>query len=83
MNPRPPPGNYFATGGAGGGGRGNVGNAGGTGGAGGAGGTGGSGGSGGISNFLTCNTVPVIPGGSCPVVVSSPGGQVIICWNAQ
>ena len=35
------------------------------------------------NNAATYNCVAVTPGGSYPVVVGSPGGQVIISWNAQ
>ena len=60
--------------GGGGGGRGAVGNPGGPGGAGGTGGT---------ANPTTFNCVPVTPGGTAPITVASPGGQVVISWNPQ
>jgi hypothetical protein len=66
--------NIGAGGGGGGGGRGN---------AGGAGGTQTAGGTGGAANPTTFNCVTVTPGGSVPITVASPGGQVIINWNPQ
>jgi hypothetical protein len=53
------------------------------GGAGNPGGAGGAGNSGAAANPSTVNCVSVTPGGSYPVVVGAPGGQVIISWNAQ
>ena len=61
-------------GGGGGGGRGNVGNAG---------GAGSAWGSGAAASPTTFNCVPVTPGGSAPITVASPGGQVVISWNPQ
>jgi len=61
-------------GGGGGGGRGNAGNAG---------GAGGSGGSGVAATPSTVNCVPVTPGGTAPITVASPGGQIVISWNPQ
>jgi hypothetical protein len=61
-------------GGGGGGGRGNAGNAGGCGGAGGCGVAG---------TPATFNCVPVTPGGTAPITVGSPGGQIVISWNPQ
>jgi hypothetical protein len=60
-------------GGGGGGGRGNVGNAGGT----------SSTPTGSAANPQTFNCVPVTPGGSSPITVATPGGQVVISWNPQ
>lgn len=60
--------------GGGGGGRGGAGNAG---------GSGGSGGAGAAANPNTFNCVTVTPGGSVPVTVASPGGQIVISWNPQ
>jgi hypothetical protein len=48
-----------------------------------AGGAGNAGGSGAAANPTTFNCVPVTPGGSAPITVASPGGQVIISWNPQ
>jgi hypothetical protein len=31
----------------------------------------------------TFNCVPVTPGGTAPITVSSPGGQIVISWNPQ
>ena len=64
---------FFGGGGGGGGGRGNAGNAGGssptpTGAAG---------------TPSTFNCVPVTPGGTEPITVSTPGGQIVISWNPQ
>jgi hypothetical protein len=60
--------------GGGGGGRGNAGNPGGGGGAGGCGVAG---------TPATFNCVPVTPGGTAPITVASPGGQIVISWNPQ
>lgn len=60
-------------GGGGGGGRGNAGNAGGT----------SSAPSGSAATPQTFNCVPVTPGGSAPITVAAPGGQVVISWNPQ
>jgi hypothetical protein len=66
--------NGSGPGGGGGGGRGNAGNPG---------GSGGSGGTGQAANPNTFNCVTVTPGGSFPVCVASPGGQIVISWNPQ
>lgn len=63
-----------AGGGGGGGGRGTAGNAG---------SAGGAGNPGAASTPSTFNCVPVTPGGSAPITVASPGGQVVISWNPQ
>lgn len=63
-----------AGGGGGGGGRGNAGNAG---------GAGGAGNPGAAGTPQTFNCEPVTPGGSAPITVASPGGQVVISWNPQ
>jgi hypothetical protein len=34
-------------------------------------------------NPTTFNAQPVTPGGSFPISVGSPGGQVVISWNPQ
>ena len=60
-------------GGGGGGGRGNAGNAGGN----------SSAPSGSAATPQTFNCVPVTPGGSAPITVAAPGGQVVISWNPQ
>ena len=60
-------------GGGGGGGRGALGNAGGN----------SSAPSGSAATPSTFNCVPVTPGGSYPITVASPGGQVVISWNPQ
>ena len=57
--------------GGGGGGRGNAGNA----------GTAGNPGS--AASPSTHNCLSVSPGGSYPITVGSPGGQVKISWNPQ
>jgi hypothetical protein len=31
----------------------------------------------------TVNCVPVTPGTNAPIVVGSPGGQIVISWNPQ
>jgi hypothetical protein len=31
----------------------------------------------------TFNCVPVTPGGTAPITVASPGGQIVISWNPQ
>jgi hypothetical protein len=72
VNPGPPYG--AAQGGGGGGGRGGAGNAG---------GAGGAGGTGGAGTPATFNCVPVTPGGTEPITVASPGGQIVISWNPQ
>ena len=64
----------FTAGGGGGGGRGNAGNAG---------GSGGAGNPGTAATPSTVNCVPVTPGTNAPIVVGSPGGQVVISWNPQ
>jgi hypothetical protein len=35
------------------------------------------------ANPTTVNSVVVTPGGSSPITVASPGGQVVITWNPQ
>jgi hypothetical protein len=60
-------------GGGGGGGRGNAGNAGGA----------SSTPSGSAATPQTFNCVPVTPGGTTPITVAAPGGQVVISWNPQ
>lgn len=65
---------YRGAGGGGGGGRGNDGNAG---------GSGGTGGTAAAATPTTFNCVSVTPGGSVPVTVASPGGQIVISWNPQ
>jgi hypothetical protein len=65
---------FSATGAAGGGGRGNAGNAG---------NAGGAGGTGVAATPQTFNCVTVTPGSTTPIVVASPGGQVVISWNPQ
>lgn len=66
-------GNYKGGGGGGGGGRGNAGNS--------------SGPtptpSGAAATPVTHNCVTVTPGATVPIVVASPGGQVVISWNPQ
>lgn len=60
-------------------------------GGGGGGGRGGVGGCGGAANTpsgssatpITHKAVPVTPGGSYPITVASPGGQVVISWDPQ
>jgi len=61
-------------GGGGGGGRGNAGNAG---------GAGGAGGTGAAATPQTFNCVTVTPGGTVPITVGSPGGEIVISWNPQ
>lgn len=63
--------------GAGGGGRGGAGNAGA------AGNPGNAGNPGSAANPTTFNCVPVTPGSPYPIVVGSPGGQIVISWNPQ
>jgi hypothetical protein len=65
--------NHCMGGGGGGGGRGGAGNAGGT----------SSAPSGSAATPTTFNCVSVTPGGSVPVTVASPGGQIVISWNPQ
>jgi hypothetical protein len=48
-----------------------------------AGGAGSAWGSGAAASPTTFNCVPVTPGGSAPITVASPGGQVVISWNPQ
>jgi hypothetical protein len=60
-------------GGGGGGGRGNAGNAGG----------GSPTPTGAAGTPQTFNCVPVTPGGTAPITVGTPGGQVVISWNPQ
>jgi hypothetical protein len=60
-------------GGGGGGGRGNAGNA----------GTASPTPSGVVATPVTFNCVPVTPGGTAPITVASPGGQIVISWNPQ
>jgi hypothetical protein len=57
----------------GGGGRGNAGNAGGP----------SPTISGSSANPATFNCVPVTPGGTAPITVGTPGGQIVISWNPQ
>lgn len=59
--------------GGGGGGRGNAGNAGG----------GSPTPTGSVANPATFNCVTVTPGSTTPIVVGSPGGQIVISWNPQ
>jgi len=73
-NPSLNPQNATGGGGGGGGGRGNAGNAG---------GAGGAGGTGGAGTPTTFNCVPVTPGGTAPITVGTPGGQIVISWNPQ
>jgi hypothetical protein len=62
-----------------------------SGGAGGGGGRGNAGNAGGPSPTIsgqvatpaTFNCVPVTPGGTAPITVGSPGGQIVISWNPQ
>lgn len=64
---------YASGGGGGGGGRGNAGNAGGS----------SSTPTGAAATPQTFNCVTVTPGSTTPIVVASPGGQVVISWNPQ
>jgi hypothetical protein len=59
--------------GGGGGGRGNAGNAGGT----------SPTPTGTAGTPATFNCVPVTPGGTAPITVGTPGGQIVISWNPQ
>jgi hypothetical protein len=65
--------NVTMGGGGGGGGRGSAGNAGGN----------SPTVSGSAATPLTFNCVPVTPGGTAPITVASPGGQIVISWNPQ
>jgi hypothetical protein len=38
---------------------------------------------GGAGTPATFNCVPVTPGGTEPITVGSPGGQIVISWNPQ
>jgi hypothetical protein len=69
----PAVGNVNSGGGGGGGGRGNLGNPGGT----------SPTPTGAAANPVTFNCVTVTPGSTTPIVVASPGGQVVISWNPQ
>lgn len=63
--------NIATASGGGGGSRGNAGN------------PGNPGNPGSAANPSTTNCIPVTPGGSYPITVGSPGGQVTISWNTQ
>jgi hypothetical protein len=39
--------------------------------------------SGAAATPATFNCVPVTPGGTAPITVGSPGGQIVISWNPQ